>query len=239
MEKLISPIASTLGVNYAQVKNTLELLAEGNTIPFIARYRKEVTKGLDEEQIRYIDEQYQYQKNLAKRKEDVKRLIETQGKITPDLIAQIDACETLAGVEDIYRPYMQKRKTRATDAIAKGLKPLAEWILTCPKAGSLEEEAAKYVNENVSTIEEAIQGAKDILAEIVSDEAQLRRRIREYVFSEAKIVVKLKKNAVDEEKTYRVYYAYSERVSTLAAHRVMAIDRGEREKILEIGRAHV
>ena len=235
MEKLISPIASTLGVNYAQVKNTLELLAEGNTIPFIARYRKEVTKGLDEEQIRYIDEQYQYQKNLAKRKEDVKRLIETQGKITPDLIAQIDACETLAGVEDIYRPYMQKRKTRATDAIAKGLKPLAEWILTCPKAGSLEEEAAKYVNENVSTIEEAIQGAKDILAEIVSDEAQLRRRIREYVFSEAKIVVKLKKNAVDEEKTYRVYYAYSERVSTLAAHRVMAIDRGEREKILDVG----
>lgn len=235
MEKLISPIASTLGVNYAQVKNTLELLAEGNTIPFIARYRKEVTKGLDEEQIRYIDEQYQYQKNLAKRKEDVKRLIETQGKITPELIVQIDACETLAGVEDIYRPYMQKRKTRATDAIAKGLKPLAEWILTCPKAGSLEEEAAKYVNENVSTVEEAIQGAKDILAEIVSDEAQLRRRIREYVFSEAKIVVKLKKNAVDEEKTYRVYYAYSERVSTLAAHRVMAIDRGEREKILDVG----
>ncbi|MHC1736105.1 MAG: Tex family protein [Erysipelotrichaceae bacterium] len=235
MEKLISPIASTLGVNYAQVKNTLELLAEGNTIPFIARYRKEVTKGLDEEQIRYIDEQYQYQKNLAKRKEDVKRLIETQGKITPELIAQIDACETLAGVEDIYRPYMQKRKTRATDAIAKGLKPLAEWILTCPRTGSLDEEAAKYVNENVSTVEEAIQGAKDILAEIVSDEAQLRRRIREYVFSEAKIVVKLKKNAVDEEKTYRVYYAYSERVSTLAAHRVMAIDRGEREKILDVG----
>lgn len=235
MEKLISPIASTLGVNYAQVKNTLDLLAEGNTIPFIARYRKEVTKGLDEEQIRYIDEQYQYQKSLAKRKEDVKRLIETQGKITPELIAQIDACETLAGVEDIYRPYMQKRKTRATDAIAKGLKPLAEWILTCPKTGSLEEEAKKYVNEQVSTIEEAIQGAKDILAEIVSDEAQLRRRIREYVFSEAKIVVKLKKNAVDEEKTYRVYYANSERVSTLAAHRVMAIDRGEREKILDVG----
>lgn len=235
MEKLISPIASTLGVNYAQVKNTLDLLAEGNTIPFIARYRKEVTKGLDEEQIRYIDEQYQYQKSLAKRKEDVKRLIETQGKITPELIAQIDACETLAGVEDIYRPYMQKRKTRATDAIAKGLKPLEEWILTCPKTGSLEEEAKKYVNEQVSTIEEAIQGAKDILAEIVSDEAQLRRRIREYVFSEAKIVVKLKKNAVDEEKTYRVYYAYSERVSTLAAHRVMAIDRGEREKILDVG----
>ncbi|OGS52897.1 MAG: RNA-binding transcriptional accessory protein [Firmicutes bacterium GWF2_51_9] len=235
MEKLISPIASTLGVNYAQVKNTLDLLAEGNTIPFIARYRKEVTKGLDEEQIRYIDEQYQYQKNLAKRKEDVKRLIETQGKITPELIAQIDACETLAGVEDIYRPYMQKRKTRATDAIAKGLKPLAEWILTCPITGSLDDEAAKYVNENVSTLEEAIQGAKDILAESVSDEAQLRRRIREYVFSEAKIVVKLKKNAVDEEKTYRVYYAYSERVSTLAAHRVMAIDRGEREKILDVG----
>ncbi|MGB7595337.1 MAG: Tex family protein, partial [Erysipelotrichaceae bacterium] len=212
----------------------LELLAEGNTIPFIARYRKEVTKGLDEEQIRYIDEQFQYQKNLAKRKEDVKRLIVTQGKITPELIAQIDACETLSTVDDIYRPYQQKRKTRATDAVAKGLKPLAEWIMTCPKTGDLNLEAKKYVNDKVESIEEAIQGAKDILAEIVSDDAQLRKRIRDYVFSEAKINVKLKKNAVDEEKVYRVYYAYSEKCFMMAAHRIMAIDRGEREKILDV-----
>ncbi len=234
MEKLIAPIASTLNVGYAQVKNTLDLLADGNTIPFIARYRKEVTKGLDEEQIRYIDEQFQYQKNLAKRKEDVKRLIETQGKITPELIAQIDACESLSNVDDIYRPYQQKRKTRATDAIAKGLKPLAEWILTCPQHGSLDEEAKKYLNETLTSSEEAIQGAKDILAEIVSDDASLRKRIRDFVFTEAKLNVKLKKNAVDEEKTYRVYYAYNERCFTLASHRIMAIDRGEREKILDV-----
>ena len=234
MEKLILPIAKTLNISVSQVKNTLELLADGNTIPFIARYRKEVTKDLDEEQIRYIDEQYQYQKNLAKRKEDVKRLIETQGKLTPELSEQIDACETLSLVDDIYRPYQQKRKTRATDAIAKGLKPLAEWILTCPTSGDINEEANKFLNDKVESIEDAIQGAKDIIAEMVSDEADLRKRIREYINSEAKIMVKLKKDAVDEEKTYRVYYSYSEKCSTLAPHRIMAINRGEREKILDV-----
>lgn len=234
MEKLILPIAKTLNISVSQVKNTLELLADGNTIPFIARYRKEVTKDLDEEQIRYIDEQYQYQKNLAKRKEDVKRLIETQGKLTPELIEQIDACETLSLVDDIYRPYQQKRKTRATDAIAKGLKPFAEWILTCPISGSINEEANKYLNDKVESIEDAVQGAKDIIAEMVSDEADLRKRIREYINSEARIMVKLKKDAVDEEKTYRVYYSYNEKCSTLAPHRIMAINRGEREKILDV-----
>lgn len=234
MEKLIAPIAKTLHISATQVKATLELLADGNTIPFIARYRKEVTKDLDEEQIRYIDEQYQYQKNLAKRKEDVKRLIETQGKLTPELVAQIDACETLSTVDDIYRPYQQKRKTRATDAIAKGLKPFAEWILSCPKTGNIENEAKKYLNDTVTSIEDAIQGAKDIIAEAVSDEAQLRQRIRDYMFAEAKLNVKLAKKAVDEAKTYRVYYAYSERCSTMAPHRIMAIDRGEREKILDV-----
>ena len=234
MEKLILPIAKTLNISVSQVKNTLELLADGNTIPFIARYRKEVTKDLDEEQIRYIDEQYQYQKNLAKRKEDVKRLIETQGKLTPELIEQIDGCETLSLVDDIYRPYQQKRKTRATDAVAKGLKPLAEWILTCPLTGDINEEASKYLSDKVETTEEAIQGAKDIIAEMVSDEADLRKRIREYVNSEARIIVKLKKDAIDEEKTYRVYYSYNEKCSTLAPHRIMAINRGEREKILDV-----
>lgn len=234
MEKLILPIAKTLNISVSQVKNTLELLADGNTIPFIARYRKEVTKDLDEEQIRYIDEQFQYQKNLAKRKEDVKRLIETQGKLTPELSEQIDLCETLSLVDDIYRPYQQKRKTRATDAIAKGLKPLAEWILTCPISGSINEEANKYLNDKVESIEDAIQGAKDIIAEMVSDEADLRKRIREYINSEAKIMVKLKKDALDEDKTYRVYYSYNEKCSTLAPHRIMAINRGEREKILDV-----
>lgn len=234
MEKLIQPIAVSLKISTSQVKHTLDLLSEGNTIPFIARYRKEMTQGLDEEQIRYIDEQYQYQKNLAKRKEDVKRLIETQGKLTDELIIQIDACTTLASIEDIYRPYQQKRKTRATDAIAKGLKPLAEWILTCPIKGSLQEEVIKYLNDKVESIEEAIQGAKDILAEIVSDDAKLRQLIRDMMLSDAKIVTKLNKKAVDELKTYRVYYDYNERCSSLAPHRIMAINRGEREKILDV-----
>lgn len=234
MEKLIQPIANTLKISYAQVKNTLALLEEGNTIPFIARYRKEVTQGLDEEQIRYIDEQFQYQKNLAKRKEDVKRLIETQGKLTEELIKAIDACESLATVEDIYRPYQQKRKTRATDAIAKGLKPLALWLLSCPTKGNIEEEAKRYLNEKVLTVVEALQGAKDIIAEIVSDDAALRQKIRDLLFTESKIIVKLAKNAVDEDKTYKVYYDYTERCSTLAPHRIMAINRGEREKILDV-----
>lgn len=234
MEKLIQPIAKTLNITYAQVKNTLSLLEEGNTIPFIARYRKEVTQGLDEEQIRYIDEQYQYQKNLAKRKEDVKRLIETQGKLTEELIKAIDACESLAAVEDIYRPYQQKRKTRATDAIAKGLKPLALWILSCPYKGNIDDEAKRYLNENVLTVDEALQGAKDIIAEMVSDDASLRQKIRDLLFTESKIIVKLAKKAVDEEKTYKIYYDYSERCSTLAPHRIMAINRGEREKILDV-----
>ena len=234
MEKLIQPIAKTLNITYAQVKNTLSLLEEGNTIPFIARYRKEVTQGLDEEQIRYIDEQFQYQKNLAKRKEDVKRLIETQGKLTEELIKAIDACESLAAVEDIYRPYQQKRKTRATDAIAKGLKPLALWILSCPYKGNIDDEAKRYLNENVLTVDEALQGAKDIIAEMVSDDASLRQKIRDLLFTESKIIVKLAKKAVDEEKTYKIYYDYSERCSTLAPHRIMAINRGEREKILDV-----
>lgn len=234
MEKLIQPIAKTLNITYAQVKNTLSLLEEGNTIPFIARYRKEVTQGLDEEQIRYIDEQFQYQKNLAKRKEDVKRLIETQGKLTEELIKAIDACESLAAVEDIYRPYQQKRKTRATDAIAKGLKPLALWILSCPYKGNIDDEAKRYLNENVLTVDEALQGAKDIIAEMVSDDASLRQKIRDLLFTESRIIVKLAKKAVDEEKTYKIYYDYSERCSTLAPHRIMAINRGEREKILDV-----
>ena len=234
MEKLIQPIAKTLNITYAQVKNTLALLEEGNTIPFIARYRKEVTQGLDEEQIRYIDEQFQYQKNLAKRKEDVKRLIETQGKLTEELIKAIEACESLAGVEDIYRPYQQKRKTRATEAIAKGLKPLALWILSCPYRGDINEEAKRYLNENVLTVDEALQGAKDIIAEMVSDDASLRQKIRDLLFTESRIIVKLAKKAIDEEKTYKIYYDYSERCSTLAPHRIMAINRGEREKILDV-----
>jgi len=234
MKPQVSAISSALNITPKQVQQTLDLLEEGNTIPFIARYRKEMTQNLDEEQIRYIDEQFQYLKNLAKRKEDVKRLISTQGKLTDELSAQIDACLTLTLVEDIYRPYQQKRKTRATEAIALGLKPLAQWILACPVVGDPTLEAMKYVVGEVHTIEEALQGAKDIIAESVSDDASLRQRIRDYVKSEARLVVKLAKKAVDEEKTYKIYYDYSEKCTSLAPHRIMAINRAEHEKILDV-----
>ncbi len=234
MIQLITSIAAQLQISPKQVKNTLDLLADGNTIPFIARYRKELTQDLDEEQIRHIDEHYQYQKNLLKRKEDVKRLIETQGKLSEELSNQIDACTSLAQVEDIYRPYQQKRKTRASDAIAKGLMPLAEWILTCPTTGDIHAEAKSYISDLVLSEQEAIQGALDIIAEKVSDEASLRQRIRDYINREAILLVKLSKKAQDDQKTYRVYYDYKERCSNIAPHRIMAINRGEREKVLDV-----
>ena len=148
-------IAERLHIQVSQVENTLKLLEEGNTVPFIARYRKEMTKGLDEEQIRTIQEVYEYELKLEKRKEDVIRNIETKGKLTEELKGQILACTKLSEVDDLYRPYQEKRKTRATDAIAKGLEPFAKWMLTLPKEGNVEKEAAKYLNEQVTSVEDA------------------------------------------------------------------------------------
>lgn len=234
MEHIIEPIAKQLNVSLAQIKNTLQLLSEGNTVPFIARYRKEVTKGLDEEQIRVIQERYEYQVNLEKRKEDVLRLIEQQGKLSDELKENILACDKLSQVEDIYRPYQQKRKTRATDAIAKGLKPFAEWMLQLYPNANIEEEAHKYVNENVKHTEDAIQGAKDIIAEMASDDAVVRGRIRSSMERFGKLVTKEKKKHEDDKKIYKMYYEYSERLATLASHRIMAIDRGEKEKVISV-----
>ncbi len=232
MENLIKPIAQSLNVEISQVANTLSLIEEGNTVPFIARYRKEMTKGLDEEQILYIQKEYDYQVNLQKRKEDVLRLIETQGKLTPEIQKEIDDCTKLSQVDDIYRPYQQKKKTRATDAIAKGLEPLADWILKLPKFGTLETEAAKYVNEQCPTVEEAISGAKDIIAERVSDDAKLRWKVQENMVRFARIVTKEKKDNPDEAKVYKMYYDYSEKLSNVASHRIMAINRAIKEKVI-------
>lgn len=234
MEELIKPIAEKLNIQVQQVKNTLELLREGSTVPFIARYRKEMTKGLDEEQILYIQKEYEYQENLKKRKEDVLRIIETQGKLTEEIKKEVEACTKLSQVEDIYRPYQQKKKTRATEAVAFGLEPLAAWMKTCPKQGNPEEEAKKYLNENVKTIEEALQGAKDILAEMVSDDAKLRWKVQESIVQRGKIVTKEKKNHEDVQKVYKMYYDHQERVSSVAGHRVMAIDRAEKEKVITV-----
>lgn len=234
MEHIIQPMAAQLHIQPEQIRNTLQLLEEGNTVPFIARYRKEVTKGLDEEQIRVIQEQYEYQVNLEKRKEDVKRLIEQQGKLTDEIIAGIDACEKLSQVEDIYRPYQQKRKTRASDAAAKGLKPLADWLLQLYRDADVKAEARKYLNDKVKDVESAIQGAEDILAELASDDPAVRQKIRSSMERYGRLTTKEKKKHTDDKKVYKMYYDYSERISTLGSHRIMAIDRGEKEKVLSV-----
>ena len=233
MEELISQIAVELKITAGQVKSTLNLLEEGNTVPFIARYRKEVTKGLDEDAIRHIEEEYKYQVNLKKRKEDVLRIIAEQGKLTEEIQKEVEACTKLSQVEDIYRPYQQKKKTRATMAIAVGLEPLADFIMgndTTP----IIEYALTFVNDKVKNVEEALQGAMDILAERFSDDAKIREVARNIFKKTGVIVTKTKKGFVDEKQVYQMYYDYSEKVSTLANHRIMAIDRAEKEKVINV-----
>ena len=230
----MKPIAETLGIKVTQVENTLALLEEGNTVPFIARYRKEKTEGLDEEQILYIEEQYTYQKNLQKRKEDVLRLIETQGKLTEEIKAEVAACTKISQVDDIYRPYMQKKKTRAAAAIAKGLQPLADWIVRCPYKGNVEQEAAKYVKDEVKSVEEALQGAMDIIAEMVSDDAKLRWKAKDSITTRGRMITKEKKNHEDAGKVYQMYYDFSTKVSGIPHHQIMAIDRAEKEKVITV-----
>lgn len=233
-ENIIQAIAAELKVQLSQVENTLSLLAEGNTVPFIARYRKEATKGLDEEQIFYIQKQYEYQQKLAERKENVLKLIEEQGKLTEEIKQSVIECTKLSQVEDIYRPYAQKKKTRATTAIKNGLQPLADWMLALPTEGSLEAEAEKYLSETVPTVADAIQGAKDIIAEVVSDNAKQRWAFKDTIMQAGVLQTKLKKDAVDENKVYEMYYDRSEKISQIADHRIMAIDRAEKEKVITV-----
>jgi protein Tex len=200
MEQHYQWIASQLNISVLQVKSTLDLLEEGNTVPFIARYRKEATKGLDEEQIRAISEHYQYQKNLAKRKEDVLRLIAQQGKMTDDILASVNGCTQLSEVEDIYRPYQQKRKTRASEAIANGLQGFADWLMSFPMEGDVKEKAKEYLNDKVETIIDAIAGAQHIIAEIIADDPDHRKMIRFTMLKQGMIVSKFKKGGVDEQQ---------------------------------------
>lgn len=232
-ELIISYISKILNITAKQIKNTLSLLEEGNTVAFIARYRKEATSGLDEEQIRMISEQYEYQVNLTKRKEDIKRLIETQGKLTQELIVEIDNATKLVELEDIYRPYQQKRKTRASNAINAGLKPLAEEVLKFEESFDYSL-AKKFICDEYVSEEAVLQGVKDIIAEIVSDNKDYRNLVRKEIYQFGKIKSKLKKENLDDELVYKVYYDYSESIKTIAAHRIMAMNRGEEEKILLI-----
>ena len=232
-ELIINEIAKDLAITDKQVSTVLSLLEEGNTIPFIARYRKEATGALDEESIRKINEVYEYQVNLLKRKEDVIRLIDEKGMLTDELRNSILSCSKLVEVEDLYRPYKEKKKTKATEAIALGLEPLAKMMMSFPINGSLEEMAKKFVKEDLP-VDKCIEGAKYIIAEWISDNASYRKWIRSYFYRNGIIISSIKKNAEDTNKVYEMYYEYNEPVKYIKPHRVLALNRGEKEKILTV-----
>lgn len=226
-------LAKELGIKLKQVENVINLLDEGNTVPFIARYRKEQTGELSDDILRKFYERLNYLRNLKDRKEDVLRLIDEQGKLTDDITKALEKAETLTEVEDIYRPYKQKKRTRATIALEKGLKPLADLIFAGQFKGSIKDEAVKYIDEekNVLNEEDAINGALDIIAELISDDASLRKWIREFLFREGKIE---SKGSSETPTAFEMYYEYSEDVFRIPPHRILAINRGEKEKILSV-----
>ena len=245
MEKIIKTIANELQVKPTQVENAVNLIDEGNTIPFIARYRKEVTGGLSDEQLRILGERLSYLRNLEQRKQEIIKSIEEQGKLTDEIVKQTEIATTLAEVEDIYRPYKQKKKTRATVAKAKGLEPLAEIIKEQKETKDIYEIAKEYVNiENLSEEdkknkdkvvadeEAAIAGALDIIAEEISDNAEFRKKIKKICYREGLISTKAAKE--DEKSNYEMYYDYSEVVSRIPSHRILAINRGEKEEFLKV-----
>lgn len=234
MLDIISRLSKELSVKQAQVESTVKLIDEGNTIPFIARYRKEVTGGLDDQVLRELHERLVYLRNLESRKEEVRRLILEQEKLTEDISAALDKADSLQEIEDIYRPYKPKRRTRASMAKEKGLEPLAVIIYTQKLIkGDVISIASEFIDEQkgVETAEDAIQGAMDIIAETISDNAEYRRVIRELTFKEGLIITAAKK---EEDSPYRMYYDFSEPVSKIAPHRILAINRGEKEEFLSV-----
>lgn len=218
-----------------QITTVLNLLKEGNTVPFIARYRKEMTGTLDEVQIREIEERHAYLETLEKRKVDVLKTIEEQGKLTPELEKEIKQADKMQLVEDLYRPYKQKRRTKATIAKEKGLGPLADWLLAFPKT-DVTAEAETYINEEqeVLTAEDALAGAHEILAETFGDEPDYRQWIRDFTFNNGRVVSTVKDEEADEKGVFEMYYDYSEPIKSVVSHRVLAMNRGEKEKILKV-----
>ena len=244
MDKIVKTIAEELGIKPSQVENTIKLIDEGNTIPFIARYRKEVTGGLSDEILRNLGERLTYLRNLETRKEEIVKSIEEQGKLTDEILQAVAIAKTLAEVEDIYRPYKQKKKTRATVAKAKGLEPLAEIILEQKEKKDINEIAKEFVNieklseedkknkdKVVANEEEAIQGALDIIAENISDNAKYRKEIKRICYREALIITKASK---EEQSNYEMYYDYQEALKFIPSHRILAINRGEKEEFLKV-----
>ncbi len=245
MDKIVVTIAQELGVKNSQVENTIKLIDEGNTIPFIARYRKEVTGGLSDETLRDLGERLTYLRNLEQRKEEIIKSIDEQGKLTDEILQAVAIAKTLAEVEDIYRPYKQKKKTRATVAKAKGLEPLADIILEQKETKDINEIAKQYVNIDslseedkknkdkvVATVEDAIQGALDIIAETISDNAKYRKEIKKLCYREGTIVTKASK--AEEKSNYEMYYEYQEALKYIPSHRILAINRGEKEGFLKV-----
>ena len=233
-EKIIKNIANDLNVKDSQVASALKLLSEGATIPFIARYRKEVTGALDEEQLRKINEVYAYEVNLLERKESVIKLIDEKGLLTDELKEKILNAEKLVEVEDLYRPFKEKKKTKATDAINNGLEPLAKMIMSFPTKGDITSLTSKFINDKVKTVEEAVTGASYIIAEYISDNAYYRKWLRNFIFKNGFIISKKKKDADDEKKVYEMYYDFKEEVSKIKSYRVLAINRAEKEKIVTV-----
>ena len=232
-EDIIKTIAAELNIKTQQVSKTLNLLEEGNTIPFIARYRKEITGNLDEEQIRRINEVYEYGVNLLRRKEDVIRLIDEKGLLTDELKDQIMSASKLVEVEDLYRPFKEKKKTKATEAIKNGLEPLAKQIMAYTTK-SLEDLVEPFLGENVKDEKAALEGASYIIAEWISDNAYYRKWIRNFTYKTGFIVTKKKKEAIDGSKLYEMYYDFRENVKYAKAYRVLAINRAEKEKIISV-----
>ena len=245
MEKIINKIAQELNVKPTQVENAVKLIDEGNTIPFIARYRKEATGGLSDEILRDLGERLNYLRNLETRKGEVINSINEQGKLTDELTIAIASAETLAEVEDLYRPFKQKKKTRATVARSKGLEPLAEIIIAQEEKTPIEQIATEYINIDslseedkankdkvVATAEDAIQGALDIIAENISDNAKYRKYIKKICYHEGSIVTKAVNT--EEKSNYEMYYDFTELVCKLPSHRILAINRGEKENCLKV-----
>ncbi len=231
--EIVKILEDDLKIKVWQINAVIKLLSEGNTIPFIARYRKEVTGALDEEAIRSIETMYKYQENLYNRKLDVIRLIDEKGMMTPELEKEIMGCTKLVDVEDLYLPYKEKKKTKASEAIKNGLEPLANLIMKFDNS-DIEKEASKYLNENVKSVQDAITGASYIIAENISDDAKIRKYIRTFLEKEAILKTKVKKNNPDESHVYEMYYDYNERIKGIKPHRVLAINRAEKEKVITV-----
>ncbi|MBO5783690.1 MAG: RNA-binding transcriptional accessory protein, partial [Clostridia bacterium] len=227
---IVEALSKELNLTVSQVEAAAALLDEGNTVPFISRYRKEVTGGMDDEVLRQFEQRLNYLRSFEKRKEEIWTAIDEQGKMTPEIEAMLNSAKILSELEDIYRPYRPKRRTRASVAKEKGLEPLADWILS-QEAGEPAEKAAEFLNEQVETVEDALAGACDIIAEAISDTPQTRALLRALALGEGVIESCAAK---EEDSTYRMYYEFAEPVKRLAGHRVLALDRGEKEEFLKV-----